>query len=53
MSEASKSSRKKSKLPDNVANLPDKEVAKLLFGKKGAAALEKEIADNNSKPDKK
>lgn len=53
MSEASNRSRKKRKLPDNVADMPDKEVAKLLFGKKGAKALEKEIADNDSKPDKK
>ncbi len=53
MSEASKRSKKKSKLPDNIADMPDKDVAKLLFGKKGAAALEKEIADNDSKPDKR
>ncbi len=39
MSEALKQPRKK--LPKNIAELPDSEVAKHLFGKKAASELEK------------
>ena len=51
MSEPSKHRRKK-KLPDNVTELEDKEVAKLLFGKKAARELEKEI-EKSDRSDKK
>ena len=53
MSEASKPPRKgKKKLPDNVIELPDKEVAKLLFGKRAARAIEEELeAESESDKD--
>lgn len=53
MSEPSKHRRKRKKLPDNVTELEDREVAKLIFGKKGAKALEREIEKDDSKPSKK
>lgn len=48
MSEASKQPRKK--LPKNIAELPDSEVAKHLFGKKAAAELEKIVHPPEPKP---
>ncbi len=39
MTEPSKRPHKK-KLPKNIAELPDREVAKYLFGKKAAKAIE-------------
>ena len=52
MSEPSKQPRKnKKKLPDNITEMEDKEVAKHLFGKKAARALEKEL-ETDSKPSK-
>lgn len=52
MSEASKRPRKsKKKLPANVADLPDKEVAKKLFGKRAAKKLEKLTETASDKSD--
>ena len=54
MSEASKKSRRKKKLlPGNVTELEDREVAKLLFGKKAAKAIETEVAETKSKSSNK
>ncbi len=53
MSEPSKHRRKKKLLPGNVTELEDRDVAKLLFGKKAAKAIEAEVAETKSKPSKK
>lgn len=53
MSEPSKHRRKKKLLPNNVTELEDKEVAKLLFGKKAAKAIEAELDETDPKPSKK
>ena len=56
MSEPSKRPRKSKKLPDNITEMEDKEVAKYLFGEKAAKELEKEVSESNSEsdnPDKK
>lgn len=54
MSEASKKSRRKKKLlPGNVTELEDRDVAKLLFGKKAAKAIEAELDETKPKSSKK
>lgn len=50
MSEASKRPRKKKrKLPKNVTELPDDEVAKKLFGKKAVKEMNK-LVDHTPEP---
>ena len=53
MSEASKHRRKKKLLPGNVTELKDRDVAKLLFGKKAAKAIEAEVAESKPKSSNK
>ena len=53
MSEASKHRRKKKLLPGNVTELEDRDVAKLLFGKKAAKAIEAEVAKTKPKSSNK